>query len=103
MDRPPLSRDDALHLARLARLDVDASQLDELTGRLEALLAYFTRLDRLDLTDVPEMPHVGDETNVLADDQPGQAISRQTLLDMAPASFEAFVRVPKILGDGGGA
>lgn len=103
MDRPPLSRDDVLHLARLARLDVDAAQLDDLTGRLDALLAYFGRLDRLDLNDVAEMPHVGDETNVLAEDRPGPAIDRQSLLDMAPASFDAFVRVPKVLGDGGGA
>lgn len=103
MDHAALEREQVRRLARLCRLDAPDHELDDLGARLAAVLGYVARLETLNLEGVVEMPHVGDETNVLADDQPGPQLDRQTLLDMAPQSYDRFVRVPKVLGEGGGA
>lgn len=103
MDHAALEREQVRRLARLCRLDVPDHELDDLATRLEALLGYVARLDTLNLEGIVEMPHVGDETNVLADDAPRPPLERQTLLDMAPQTYDRFVRVPKVLGEGGGA
>lgn len=103
MDHGALEREQVQRLARLCRLDPPDHELDDLSTRLQAVLGYVARLDTLNLDGVLEMPHVGDETNVLGEDQPGPPLDRQVLLEMAPQAYERFVRVPKVLGEGGGA
>ncbi|MCL4221569.1 MAG: Asp-tRNA(Asn)/Glu-tRNA(Gln) amidotransferase subunit GatC [Phycisphaerales bacterium] len=103
MDHGALEREQVQRLARLCRLDAPDHELDDLAARLAAVLGYVARLDALNLDGVLEMPHVGDETNVLGEDRPGPQLDRQTLLDLSPQIFDCFVRVPKVLGEGGGA
>ncbi len=103
MEHTALEREQVRRLARLCRLDAPDHELDDLASRLQAVLGYVARLDTLNLDNVLEMPHVSDETNVLGIDQPGPPLDRQTLLDMAPQAYDRFVRVPKVLGEGGGA
>lgn len=103
MDQARLTDEEVRRIARLARLDVAEAELGDLAARLTAVLGYVARLDALDLTDVAEMPHVADESNVLGEDALGPMLDRQTLLDMAPEAYDRFLRVPKVLGDGGGA
>lgn len=103
MDHGALEREQVQRLARLCRIDVPDHELDDLAARLQAVLGYVARLDALNLEGVIEMPHVGDEVNVMDEDQPGPQLDRQTLLDLSPQTFDRFVRVPKVLGEGGGA
>ncbi|GAB4384116.1 MAG: Asp-tRNA(Asn)/Glu-tRNA(Gln) amidotransferase subunit GatC [Phycisphaerales bacterium] len=103
MDDVRLSSEQVRHIAQLARLDVADAEVDELRDRLSAVLEHVARLNGIDVTDVAEMPHVADERSVMSDDTPGPMLDRQTLLDMAPQAFDRFVRVPKVLGEGGGA
>ncbi|RMH09962.1 MAG: Asp-tRNA(Asn)/Glu-tRNA(Gln) amidotransferase subunit GatC [Planctomycetota bacterium] len=101
MSNPPLSNEHIRHIARLARLDLADGELPDLARRLSAVLEYVAQLESLELEGVEEMSHVADETNILADDQPGSMLDRQVLLDMAPHTFDAFVRVPKVIDEGG--
>lgn len=98
-----LSAEDVRRVARLARLSVDDAEAERERARLGAVLGYVERLRSLDLEGVSPMAHAGDEVNRLRDDEPGAMLDRAALEAMAPATLEGFVRVPKVLGDGGGA
>lgn len=102
---PPshLSTQDVRKVARLARLAITDEQAERERGRLAAILTYVERLQTLDLADVEPLSTPLDMTSRLDDDTPGPTISNQVLMDMAPGSHPPFVKVPKVLGEGGGA
>lgn len=103
MPDPTLSAETVVAVARLARLEIDAAEVDDLRARLGAVLAHAQRLEELDLKDVKPLTHVGEETSRFAPAEPGPTLATDEALALAPDRYERFFRVPKVLGDGGGA
>ncbi len=101
--RPPLTPDEVRKVARLSRLALTDGQVDQYRTQLSAILGYVERLQRLDLKGVEPMPHVGETVNRLDDDVPGPTLTNATLMQMAPETLPPFIKVPKVIGDGGAA
>jgi len=102
-DHPAISRDEVRRVARLARLELTPDELDENTSRLAALLGYVERLGRLNLDGVEPLSNPLDATNRIDHDEPRDPLPTDALMKMAPAAHPPFVKVPKVLGEGGGA
>jgi aspartyl-tRNA(Asn)/glutamyl-tRNA(Gln) amidotransferase subunit C len=102
-DRQQLSADYIRKVARLARLAVDEDQVPALQERLSAVVTYVDQLRRLDLTGVEPLANVAGPLNRLDDDVPGPTIPSETLATLAPESLPPFIKVPKVLDEGGGA
>lgn len=105
---PALSDADVLHVARLAQLDPTPEQVSQYREQLAAILSYVDRLSSLDLAGVEPMSSPIEATIDLdspaSADAPAPPLPRAELLAMAPATTHGhFVRVPKVLGDGGAA
>lgn len=98
-----LSEAEVRKVARLSRLALTDEQLAEQRTRLAAVLGYVERLRELDLEGVEPLAHPGEAVNRLDEDEPRETLAAGTLAAMAPSSFGAFVKVPKVIGDGGGA
>ncbi|CAG0988447.1 Glutamyl-tRNA(Gln) amidotransferase subunit C [Phycisphaerales bacterium] len=90
-------------LAKLSRLTVTDAQSAELRTSLSTIVTYVERLRRLDLDGVEPLANVGELTNRLDDDQPGPTLPPEALRGIAPEMHDQFLKVPKVLGDGGGA
>ena len=99
MSAPHISRDDVAHVARLARLDLTAEELERYTGQLAAVLDHAADVEALDLADVPPTSHPLPLQNVLRDDTPRPGVDRAEVLLQAPAAEEGRFRVPPILGE----
>jgi aspartyl-tRNA(Asn)/glutamyl-tRNA(Gln) amidotransferase subunit C len=97
-----LSADHVRKIARLSRLALSEPEVEAYRARLSAVVAYIDRLRSVDLTGVEPMTAVGDTVNRLSPDDPGPTLPTATLLAMAPEHFESFVRVPRVLDEGGG-
>jgi len=95
----PISRADAVHVARLARLDLTDEELDRFTGQLAAVLEHASDVASLDTSGVPPTAHPLHLVNVLRDDVARPSLDRDEVLAMAPAAEGDRFRVPKILGD----
>jgi len=95
----PISRADAAHVARLARLDLTDEELNRFTAQLAAVLEHAGDLAALDTAGVPPTAHPLELVNVLRDDVPRPCLDRAEVLAMAPAAEDGRFRVPKILGD----
>ena len=95
----PISRADAAHVARLARLDLTDEELNRFTAQLAAVLEHAGDLAALDTAGVPPTAHPLELVNVLRDDVPRPCLDRDEVLAMAPAAEDGRFRVPKILGD----
>jgi aspartyl-tRNA(Asn)/glutamyl-tRNA(Gln) amidotransferase subunit C len=98
-----MSADEVRKVARLARLEIPERNVEEYRERLGAVLAYAECLGHLDLEGVEPLAQVCEEAMCLRADEPGPTLPTEALMRMAPASMPPFVRIPKVLGDGGGA
>jgi aspartyl-tRNA(Asn)/glutamyl-tRNA(Gln) amidotransferase subunit C len=98
-----LSPSEVHKIARLARLAITDAQAAAYGPRLSAILSHMDKLRALDLSGIEPLTHIGDSVNRLDPDNPGPTLPPQTLMKLAPDSLPPFVKVPKVIGDGGGA
>jgi aspartyl-tRNA(Asn)/glutamyl-tRNA(Gln) amidotransferase subunit C len=89
-----IERQDVLHMARLACLDLREDELDALTRELAAILDAVGKVSELDLGDVPPTSHPLDVVNVLGDDEPEPSLTLEDALANAPDTEGALFRVP---------
>ncbi|MEM1330355.1 MAG: Asp-tRNA(Asn)/Glu-tRNA(Gln) amidotransferase subunit GatC [Planctomycetota bacterium] len=102
----PLSADQVRHIARLSRLALTDEEVEADRERLTALLGYAERIASLPLEGVEPLVHPtleDDEEQTLRPDEPGAPFASDVIKGLAPATDGPYVRVPKVLGDGGGA
>ncbi len=93
-----ISRENVAHVARLARLELSAGDLDTYTGQLASMLEHFADIDALDLAEVEPMTHPYHLVNVLRADIPAATLDRDEVLAQAPAAESGRFKVPPILG-----
>ena len=94
-----ISREDVVHVARLARLDLTDEEVDRFTDQLGAVLEHAADVASLDTAGVPPTAHPLPLANVLRDDVPGPSLDRDEVLSQAPAAEDGRFRVPRILGE----
>jgi aspartyl-tRNA(Asn)/glutamyl-tRNA(Gln) amidotransferase subunit C len=89
-----ISREDVLHVARLARLALTEEEVERFQGQLNAILEAVSKVSELDLSEVPPTSHPLALVNVLAPDEPAPSLSRDKAFANAPAIEEDAFRVP---------
>ena len=89
-----ISRDQVLHVARLARLDLRDDEVERLTGELTAILDAVSKVSELDLAEVPPTSHPLDVVNVWAEDEPRPSLPLEDVFANAPAKEGDMFRVP---------
>jgi aspartyl-tRNA(Asn)/glutamyl-tRNA(Gln) amidotransferase subunit C len=89
-----ISRDEVLHVARLARLALSDDEIDRLGAQLNAILEAVGKVSELDLADVEPTAHPLDLVNVWAEDEPEESLSVDDALANAPDREAGFFRVP---------
>jgi aspartyl-tRNA(Asn)/glutamyl-tRNA(Gln) amidotransferase subunit C len=89
-----IDRDQVLHVARLARLDLTESEVERMATELSGILDHIERIDELDLDGVAPTSHVVALENVLRPDEPEPSLSRERALANAPDASEAGFAVP---------
>ncbi len=87
------------HVARLARLGLDADELERFTGQLAAVLDHAGDLEALDLDGVEATAHPFPLSNVVREDVPAPGGDRDEVLAAAPSVEDDRFRVPRILGE----
>ena len=94
-----ISRAEAEHLARLARLDLAPEELDQLAGQLDAIAGYVARVAEVAADDIPPTSHSVPVTNIFRDDELRPGLTAQAALAAAPDTEDGRFRVPRILAE----
>ena len=89
-----ISRDEVLHVARLARLALTDDEIERLTVELDKILEALGVVSELDLGDVPPTSHPLDLVNVWAEDVPHESLPLEDALANAPEAEDGLFRVP---------
>ena len=91
-----LTREQVLHVARLARLDLSDEEVERMREQLSAILAAVGKVSELDLADVEPTAHPLDLVNVLAEDEPRPSLTLEDALANAPDPEDGFFGVPAV-------
>jgi aspartyl-tRNA(Asn)/glutamyl-tRNA(Gln) amidotransferase subunit C len=89
-----ISRDEVLHVAGLARLDLSEDEIERFREQLNAILEAVGKVAELDLSDVEPTAHPLDLVNAWAEDEPRPPLSVDEALANAPDREGDFFRVP---------
>lgn len=90
-------------VAKLSRLDLTDSEIQEFTGQLEAILEYVDKMNELDTEHVEPLAHCLPLSNCLREDRVSESFGADAILANAPARDGDFFKVPRILDDNSGA
>ena len=96
---PSISRDDVLHVAKLARLELTEEELELFTPQLAAVIEHAADVEALDLADVPPTAHPYPLRNVFREDETRPSLDREEVLREAPSAEAGMFKVPPILGE----
>ena len=96
---PSLSRDEVVHLARLARIELAPDELDHLAAQLDVILGAVARVSEVAADDIPPTSHPLPLTNVFRDDVVQPCLTAEEALSGAPAVEDQRFSVPRILGE----
>ena len=93
-----ITREDVLHVAGLARLEIPADEVDGVRDQLGAILEAVGKVAELDLADVEPTSHPLDLVNQWAEDEPRPSLAREEALLNAPDPSDGSFRVPAVGG-----
>lgn len=92
-----LSREETLHIARLARLGFTEDELEKFREQLSNILENFEVLKQLDTTDIPPTAHVIEVQNIVRPDEVVESLPQEDVLSNAPKQEADFFRVRAVL------
>ena len=86
-----LDRAQVLHVARLARLELDEAEVERMASELSKVLDHVEKIAELDLHGVPPTSHVVDAAGVVRADEPRPCLTVQDALANAPEPVEVAI------------
>ena len=93
----PISRDQVVHVGRLARLGLTDAEIDRLTLQLSDILDHFEALAAVDTDGVEPTAHPLPLQNVMRTDSVAASLPRDDALSNAPEVEDGLIRVRAVL------
>jgi len=92
-----VSREEVEHVAQLARLALPDNELRRIGKEFNRILEHFARLQELDTEGVTPTSHAIPVTNVFREDQVGESLPVEDVVENAPKRSDKFFKVPRIV------
>jgi aspartyl-tRNA(Asn)/glutamyl-tRNA(Gln) amidotransferase subunit C len=89
-----LDRAQVLHVARLARLELDDDDVERMAAELSNVLEHVDRVRELDLDGVEPTSHAVEVAGVMRPDEPVPCLPRDVILAAAPEPVDGGFGVP---------
>jgi aspartyl-tRNA(Asn)/glutamyl-tRNA(Gln) amidotransferase subunit C len=89
-----ITREEVLHVARLARLALAEEEIEPMARELSAVLDHIAKIGELDLAQVAPTSHVVEVTGALRADEVRPCLPREVALAQAPAVSQEGFLVP---------
>lgn len=92
-----ISKDDVLHVAGLARLELSENEVSKYEEELNDVLKFMDKLNELDTEGIEPSAHVLDINNVFREDEVEESFDVEEILANAPEREDDYFKVPSIL------
>ncbi len=94
----PLSREQVEHVARLARLNLTAAEIEKYAHELTIILSYIDQLASVNVDGVEPQNQFIMAENVFREDVARPSLPQESALRNAPQREDGFFVVPKVIG-----
>ena len=94
-----LSREEVLHIARLARMGITDDEVDKLSDQLSDILDNFEVLQQVDTENVPPTAQSIALNNVTRDDTIADSYTPEYILSNAPFREDDYFKIHAVLED----
>ena len=92
-----VSKEEILHIAKLANLNIKEDEIDEYAKNLEDILNFVKVLNDVDTDNVEESIGSASNVNVFRKDEIKDFGDREILLQNAPEQEDGMFRIPKVI------
>ncbi|MCP4481371.1 MAG: Asp-tRNA(Asn)/Glu-tRNA(Gln) amidotransferase subunit GatC [bacterium] len=92
-----LTKQDIEHVAKLARLDLDETEIKKFTLQLGDILEYVEKLQEVKTGNTMPMLHSLDSGNILRSDKNTPSIDHTQIMKNAPEAQGEFFKVKKVI------
>jgi len=92
-----ITKEEVLHVAHLARLDIDEGSIDALAGQVGKILEYVDMLSRVNTDGVKPTTHAISLTNAFREDSEIVHMDREKALVNAPDKQDGNFVVPRVI------
>ena len=89
-----ITREEVVHVARLARLELSDVEVARFQEQLSAILDSVSKVSELDLSDVPPTSHPLEVSNAWDEDTPRPCLPPEDVFANAPDREGDFFRTP---------
>jgi aspartyl-tRNA(Asn)/glutamyl-tRNA(Gln) amidotransferase subunit C len=89
-----ITKEEVLHVARLARLELSDDEVAKFQEQLSDILAAVSKVSELDLSDVPPTAHPLEIANAWAEDEPHECLPLADVFANAPDREGDYFRTP---------
>ena len=89
-----ITREEVLHAAGLAGLELDAHEVSRFQEQLSAILDAVSKVSELDLSAVPATAHPLEIANAWAEDEPRPSLGPDEVFANAPDREDGYFRTP---------
>ena len=89
-----ITRDEVLHVAKLARFELTDDEVTRFQEQLSAILEAVSKVSELDLSDVPPTSHPLEIANAWDDDVPRPCLPLDDVFANAPDREDDYFRSP---------
>ena len=94
-----ISSDEVKKVAKLARLELNESEIQQHAEQLEKILEYIKQLEKINTDNIEGTTRAIEVVNVLRKDEKFDYENSEELLDLAPSRENKFFKVPKIMNE----
>ena len=92
-----ITKEEVLHVAKLARLDVDEALIDKFAKQIGMILAYVDKLNQVETKGVAPTSHAISLTNAFREDNEQDVFDKDAALANAPEKENGSFVVPKVI------
>ncbi|MGA2508161.1 MAG: Asp-tRNA(Asn)/Glu-tRNA(Gln) amidotransferase subunit GatC [Chitinispirillaceae bacterium] len=92
-----IDRGQVLKIAKLARLRLSETEIENFTGQLGSILEFVKQLDRVDTGDIEPTCFVAPSHDTLRNDTEKPSLSQEDALRNGPKVKKGFFAVPKVI------
>ena len=93
-----ITREGVLHVAHLARLELDEAAIDRFAGQIAEILEYIDKLNQVDTTGIKPTSHAVLLSSEFREDNEIEHLDRKVALSNAPQEEDGNFVVPKVIG-----
>lgn len=92
-----VSKDEILHIADLADLNIKDNEIDEYAKNLQDILNFVEVLNKVDTENVEESVRAINNVNVFRKDEVKEFEDKESLIENAPDKKDGMFKIPRVI------